>query len=147
MGSGKEDRNYGVPFILYPKYHSLCKEVKQANERTLGKSIKLQYTSISIIQIYAPQFGMLVGAKKQFYQTLQDAVDVIKYKEHPTILGYFNGHIGTKRRNLEIVVGEHSIGERNEDGKRTVDIAVVNNIAIMNNFYEHMESQKWTWYR
>ena len=66
---------------------------------------------------------------------------MIKYKEHLTICGDFNGHIGTQRGNLEKVKGENSIGERNEDGRRTVDFAIVNTMVIMNTFYEKGKSQ------
>ena len=48
---------------------------------------------------------------------------------------------------IETVLGTHSIGNRNEEGKRILDFAVVNNLCIMDAFYQHRESQKCTWYR
>ena len=49
--------------------------------------------------------------------------------------------------NYETVLGIHSIGNRNEEEKRILDFVVVNNLCVMNTFYQHRESQKWTWYR
>ena len=46
-----------------------------------------------------------------------------------------------------IVLEIHSIGNRHDEGKRILDFAVINNLCIMNTFYQHRESQKWTWYR
>ena len=66
---------------------------------------------------------------------------------HLIICGDFNGHIGTQRGNLEKVLGEHCIEDRNEDGRRIVDFAIINSMAIINTVYEHRESQTWTWYR
>ena len=39
-------------------------------------------------------------------------MDVIKHEEHIIVSGDLNEHIGTQRKNLENVIGEHSIGER-----------------------------------
>ena len=41
----------------------------------------------------------------------------------------------------------HCIENRNEEGKRILDFAVVNNLCIKNTSYEHRKSPKWTWYR
>ena len=66
------------------------------------------------------------------------------YQDSMILCGDWNGHIGCDRKQYETVSGIHSIGNRNEEGKRIRDFAVVNNLCIMNTFYQHRESQKWT---
>src|SRR5678815_746450 len=46
-----------------------------------------------------------------------------------------------------MVIGIHGIGERNVDGEYLIDFAMRNNMAVMNAFFKHEESKKWTWYR
>ena len=69
------------------------------------------------------------------------------YQDSMILCGDWNGHIGCDRKQYETVLGIHSIGNRNEEGKRILDFAVVNNLCIMNAFYQYRESQNWTWHR
>lgn len=52
----------------------------------------------------------------------------------------WNGHAGGDRRSYEQNIGVHGAGERNEEGKRVLDFAAINNLSIMNTYYEHRES-------
>jgi len=60
---------------------------------------------------------------------------------------HLNGHVGTERTGCESVVGTFGIGARNQEGDRIIDFCIRNQMAIMNTFYCHQESHKWTWYR
>lgn len=44
-----------------------------------------------------------------------------------------------KRDGYEGLVGPHVIGDRNDDGRRTLDFFLLNNAAIINIFNEHQE--------
>ena len=39
------------------------------------------------------------------------------------------------------------MGSRNADGLRVLDFVKVNNLAVMNTYYQHRKSHKWTWYK
>lgn len=39
------------------------------------------------------------------------------------------------------------VGEMNADGKLLVDLCLRDELAIINKYYEHQESHKWSWYR
>ena len=71
----------------------------------------------------------------------------MKYSDNVILCGDFNGHVGYDRLNYEEDIGAHSIENRNEGGQRLLDFAQVNNLKIMNTFFQHRESHKWTWYR
>ena len=62
-------------------------------------------------------------------------------------MGDWNGHVGMDRTGVENVLGAHEIGNRNDEGNRILDFCAVNNLSIMNTYYKHQESHKWTWYR
>ena len=38
------------------------------------------------------------------------------------------------------------MGDRNGEGERVIDFALVNGLSVMNTFYRHRESHKWTYY-
>ena len=107
----------------------------------------LQYAGISLIQVYAPQQGRLVAERDAFLSEVQEVMDDAKYQNNIILCGDWNGHVGCERRNYELNLGIHSIGGRNEAGEKILEFAAINNLCIMNTFYQHRESHKWTWYR
>ena len=44
------------------------------------------------------------------------------------------------------MIGAFSVGDKNEEGGRIVDYSLLNGLAVMNTFYKHRESHKWTYY-
>ena len=85
--------------------------------------------------------------KEKFYELSQTTLSNVRYQDSMILCGDRNGLIGCDRKQYESILGIHSIGNRSEEGKRILDFAVVNNLCIMNTFYKHRESQKWTSYR
>ncbi|XP_076052793.1 uncharacterized protein LOC143032207 [Oratosquilla oratoria] len=73
-------------------------------------------TIISIIQTYAPQQGRSLREKEQFYETLEAMTEEIRYQEI-IVMGDMNGHVGKNRDGVEHVIGEFSIGEKNQEGE------------------------------
>ena len=71
----------------------------------------------------------------------------MKYQEYIILRGDWNGHNGVDRTTYEINIGAYSMGNRNEAGQRLLDFVKINNSRIMNTFYKHRESHKYTWYR
>ena len=62
-------------------------------------------------------------------------------------MGDMNGHVGQNRQGLESVIGAFSVGGRNSAGEGIIYFCVQNGMSVMNTFYNHRESHKWTWYR
>jgi hypothetical protein len=60
-------------------------------------------------------------------------------------MGDLNGHVGNKP--VPGAVGHFGVGTRNPEGDNLVDFAIRNNLAIMNTYFKHRESHKYTWYR
>ena len=72
--------------------------------------------------------------KRRFYELLQTTPSEVMYQDSMILCGDWNDHIGCDRKQYETVLGIHSIENRNEEGKRPLCYAVVNNICIMNHF-------------
>ena len=146
ISSGKDGGRHGVAFLLNENIASCVEQVKQVNERIIGLDLKLE-TGVSLIQVYAPQQGRPAAEKEEFYRLMQQTMDEMKYQQNTVICGDLNGHIGRNRVGYKNIIGAHSIGERNVEGQRILDFATANNLSVMNTYFQHRDSQKWTWYR
>ena len=108
--------------------------------------LRLNNTKVIVVTVYAPQQGRPEEEKEQFYQKLQHQIYSIRTDEEEIVMGDLNGHIGTQREGYEQVMGYHGIGNRNDEGERVLDFCNVNHMKIMNTFFQHRPSHKYTWY-
>ena len=133
--------------MLSPELADRVDSTNFKSERVFNITLKLKSRNISIIHIYAPQQGRPNNEKEAFYDELQSMVDVSKYRKSLIIIGDWNGHVGTDRLGVENIIGSFKVGERNAEGRRILDFCLTQNLAIMNTFFKHRDSHKWTWYR
>ena len=145
--SGGANRRHEVGIMLSPELADRVDSTNFKSERVLNITLKLKSRNISIIQIYAPQQGRPNNEKGAFYDELQSAVDMSQYRENLIIIGDWNGHVGTDRLGVENIIGSFGVGERNAEGRRILDFCLSQNLAVMNTFFKHRDSHKWTWYR
>ena len=143
--SGGANRRHEVGIMLSPELADRVDSTNFKSERVLNITLKLKSRNISIIQIYAPQQGRPNNEKGAFYDELQSAVDVSQYRENLIIIGDWNGHVGTDRLGVENIIGSFGVGERNAEGRRILDFCLSQNLAVMNTFFKHRDSHKWTW--
>ena len=137
---------HGVAFILNEDLATYVEQIKQVNERIIGLDLKLG-TGVSQIQVYAPQQGRPAYEKEEFYRLMQETMDEMKYQQNIIMCRDLNGHIGCNRVGCENIIGAHNIRERNMEGQRILDFATANNLSVMNTYFQHRDSLKWTWYR
>ena len=144
--SGRSDNcDHGVGMILSPEYATHIQNVMCKNERILAVTFKINDYRITLIQTYAPQQGRSQEEKDLFYNQLQEVCDQSPIDSDIVIMGDLNGHIGSNR--IDGVIGEFGIGEQNMEGEMLIDFCVRNNLAIMNTYFQHRDSHKYTWYR
>ncbi|XP_033099741.1 uncharacterized protein LOC117103306, partial [Anneissia japonica] len=63
------------------------------------------------------------------------------------MMGDFNGRIGSDRVGTEKVMGPFGEEHRNPEGERLIDFCIMNNLKIMNGFFQHQSSHRYTRYR
>jgi exonuclease III len=96
--------------------------------------------------IRAPQQGRKTQEKDHFYAKLQEATEKRENANNIMIIGDMNDHVGTERAGMEHIMGAFGIGNRNK-GDRMLDFCMINNVSIMNTFYQHKQEHKFSWYR
>lgn len=144
--SGGNEGRHGVGVVVKEELAQKIGEVRYINDRILSLKLNMAEGKIGIVQVYAPQQGRPVGERNEFYEILQETKDSLRNVK-VVIMGDLNGHVGVNRVGVEEVIGAHSIGGRNEAGEDLIDFCVRNSLSIMNTYFQHRESHKWTWYR
>ena len=144
---GGRDTRHGVGIIVNEALAAKIGHICYKSDRIISFSLKVGPTGVSFIQVYAPQQGRPQEEKEEFFRDLQEVKESVPYAENTIIMGDMNGHVGQDRTGIEHILGAFSIGERNREGQNIINFCIQNHMAIMNTFYKHRESQKWTWYR
>ncbi|XP_033096610.1 craniofacial development protein 2-like, partial [Anneissia japonica] len=139
-------RNYGVAMIVGPRLSPHIQEVSLISERLMKCILNIQNKKYHIYQVYAPQQGHTTEEKESFYRLLEDCYH-IQDSEIGLMMEDFNGRIGSDRVGTEKVMGPFGEEHRNPEGERLIDFCIMNNLKIMNGFFQHQSSHRYTRYR
>ena len=77
--------------------------------------------SITVIQVYAPTRNAEEAEIEQFYENLQDLLELTPKNDVLFILGDWNAKIGSQE--IPGVTGKFGLGVQNEAGQRLIDFA------------------------
>ena len=112
-------------------------------------SVRLQGKpfSITVIQVYAPTSNAEEAEVEQFYEELQDLVELTPQKDVLFIIGDWNAKVGSQE--TPGVTGTFGLGMRNEAGQRLIEFCQENALVIANTLYQHhktlhMDITRWS---
>ena len=74
---------------------------------------------ITVIQVYAPTSNAGEAEVEQFYEELQDILELTPKKDVLFIIGDWNAKVGSQE--IPEVTGEFGLGVQNEAGQRLID--------------------------
>ena len=112
---GNADGRGGVGFMLAEKWADKVFSVQRVTDRILTLRLILGKQILTFVALYAPQAGLSVTAKDNFYFDLQSAIRNFPATEALFLLGDWNGHVGTYADGFEDVHGGHGFGMRNNE--------------------------------
>ena len=78
-----------------------------------------QTFNITVIQIYAPTTNAEEAEVKQFYNDLQDLLELTPKKDVLFIIGDWNAKVGSQE--ISEVTGKFGLGVQNEAGQRLTE--------------------------
>ena len=84
--------------------------------------------NIIVIQVYAPISNTDEAEAEQFYEDLQDLLELTPQKDVLFIKGDWNAKVGTQE--LPEVTGKFSLGVQNEAGQRLTEFCQENELVI-----------------
>jgi hypothetical protein len=136
----------GVAIILSKKIAECMTDYELISERIMSVTLELKDGPLTLFQVYAPDTSYSDVEIDMFYEQLQDRINLIPRKNNLIILGDFNAKIGHDAYiNWPDIAGRFTIGSANASGETLLQFCAMNDLGIMNTFYQHKKHRLVTW--
>ena len=99
--------------------------------------------NITVIQVYAPTSHTEEAKVVQFYEDLQDLLELTPQKDVLFIIGEWNGKVGSQE--TPGVTGKFGLGVQNEAGQRLIEFCQENALVIANTLFQQHKRRLYTW--
>ena len=99
--------------------------------------------NISVIQVYAPTSNAEVAEVEQFYEDLQDLLELTPQKDVLFIIGDWNAKVGSQE--TPGVTGKFGLGTQNEAGQRLIEFCQQKALVIANTLFQQHKRRLYTW--
>ena len=139
-------RRNGVAIIVNKSPKCNLKNDRMISVRFQGKPF-----SIMVIQVYAPTSNAEEAEVEQFYEDLQDLLELTPKKDVLFIIGDWNAKVGSQSL-LPGVTGKFDLEVQNEAGQRQIEFYQENALVIANTLFQqhkrrltpHMDITRWS---
>ena len=96
-----------------------------------------------VIQVYAPTSNVEEAEVEQFYEDLQDLLELTAKKDVLFILGDWNAKVGSQE--TLGVTGQFGLSVQNEAGQRLTEFCQENTLVIANTLLQQHKRRLYTW--
>ena len=97
--------------------------------------------NITVIQAYAPTIN--TEETEQFYEDLQDLLELTPKKDVLFIIGDWNAKLGSQE--TPGVTGKFGLGVQNEAGEKLIEFCQGNALVIANTLFQQHKRRLYTW--
>ena len=118
------------------------------NDRMISVHFQGKPFNIMVIQAYAQTSNTEEAEAEQFYEDLQDLLELTPKKDVLFIIGDRNANVGSQE--IPGVTGKFGLGLKNEAGKRLTEFCQENTLVIANTLSQqhkrrlHMNITRWS---
>ena len=98
--------------------------------------------SIRVIQVYALTSNAEEAEVEQFYEDIQDLLELTPKKAVLFIIGDWTAKVGSQE--ISGVTGKFGLGVQNEAGQKLTEFCQENKLVIANTFFQHKRRLR-TW--
>ena len=102
-----------------------------------------QTFSITVIQVYAPTSNAEEAEVEEFYEDLQDLLELTPPKDVLFIIGVWNAKVGSQE--TPGVTGKFGLGVQKEAGQRLIKFCQENTLVIANTLFQQHKGRLHTW--
>ena len=99
--------------------------------------------NIMVIQVYAPNSNAEEAEGEQFYEDLQDLLELIPKKDVLWLIGDWNTKVGSQE--TPGVTGKFGLGVQNEAEQRLKEFCQENALVIANTLFQQHKRRCYTW--
>ena len=96
-----------------------------------------------VIQVYAPTSNAEEAGVEQFFEDLQDLLELTSKKDVLFIIGDWNAKVGSQE--TPGVTGKFGLGVQNEAGQRLKEFCQENAVIIVNTLVQQHKRRLYTW--
>ena len=100
-------------------------------------------SNIMVTQVYAPTSNTEEAEVEQFYEDLQNLLELTPKKDVIFIIGDWNAKVGSQE--TPGVTGTFGLGVRNEAGQRLIEFCQENALVITNTLLQQHKRRLNTW--
>ena len=98
---------------------------------------------ITVVQVYALTSNAEEAEAEQFYEDLQDLLELIPPKDVIFTIGDWNAKIESQE--IPGVTGKFGLGVQNEAGQRLIEFCQENTLIIANTLFQQHKRSLYTW--
>ena len=96
-----------------------------------------------VIQAYAPTSNTEEAEVDQFFEDLQDLLELIAKKDVLFIVGDWNAKVGSQE--IPGIMGKFGLGVQNEAGQRLTEFCQENTLVIANTLFQQHKRRLYKW--
>ena len=112
-------RRNGVAIIVNKRVQNAVLGCSLKNDRMVSVRFQGKVFNITVIQVYAPTGNAEETDVEEFYEDLQDLLELTPQKDVPFIIGDWNAKVGSQE--IPGVAGKFGLGVQNEAGQRLTE--------------------------
>ena len=113
------------------------------NGRMISACFQGKPSNITVIQVYALTSNAEEAEAEQFYEDLQDLLELIPQRDVLFIIGDWNAKVGSQE--TPGVIGKFGLGIWNEAGQRVIEFCQENALVITNTLFQQHKRRLYTW--
>ena len=155
MGEFKSDDHYiyyceqeslrrnAVAIIVNKRVQNAVLGCNLKNDRMISVHFQGKPFNITVIQVYAPTSNAEEAEFEQFYEDLQDLLELTPKKDVLFIIGDWNAKVGCQE--TPGITGKFGLGVQNEAGQRLIEFCQGNALVIANTVFQQHKRRLYTW--
>ena len=127
-------RRNGVALIGNKRVRNAVLGCSLKNDRMISIRFQGKPFNITVIQVYAPTINAEEAEVEQFYEELQDLLELTPKREVLFIIGDWNAKVGSQE--IPGVTGRFALGAQNGTGQRLIEFCQENALVIANTLFQ-----------
>ena len=124
----------GVAIMVNKRVRNSVLGCNLKNDRMISVRLQGKPFNIMVIQVYAPTSNAEEVEVEQFYEDLQDLLELTPKKDVLFIIGDWNAKLGSQE--TPGVTGKFGLGIWNEAGQRLIEFCQENALVIANTHFQ-----------
>ena len=113
------------------------------NDRMISVHFQSKPFNITVTQAYALTSNAEEAELEQFYEEIQDLLELTTKKDVLSIIGYGNTKVGSQE--ISGITGRFGPGVQNEAGQRLIEFCQENTLAIANTLFRQHKRRLYPW--